>query len=64
MASNFCKNVVKMQVVGALSGYLLTKSPFVNASIATSTTKTKKGTLLGNAVHLRVNGIFVLSIPL
>ncbi|PMP40222.1 hypothetical protein CWO07_06350 [Vibrio splendidus] len=47
MASNFCKNVVKMQVVGALSGYLLTKSPFVNASIATSTTKTKKGTLLG-----------------
>ncbi|CAH6783716.1 conserved hypothetical protein [Vibrio chagasii] len=44
MASNFCKNVVKMQVVGALSKYLLTKSPFVNASIATSTTKTKKGT--------------------
>ncbi|PMK77939.1 hypothetical protein BCT92_03325 [Vibrio sp. 10N.261.52.E5] len=42
MASNFCKNVAKMQVVGALSEYLLTKSPFVNASIATSTTKTKK----------------------
>ncbi len=51
MASNFCKNVVKMQVVGALSGYLLTKSPFVNASIATSTTKTKKGTLLGAFYH-------------
>ncbi|CAK1790486.1 hypothetical protein VCRA2122O12_180075 [Vibrio crassostreae] len=40
-----------MQVVGALSEYLLTKSPFVNASIATSTTKSKKGTLLGAFCH-------------